>query len=459
MLMFGRRLVLCLPVLLLILLIVTWPDPTRPSLEPERPGEDHPQPAGEAEVLEEKLESASIAREEHCVARGRILLPDGRPAAGAQVYLGTPHTALPPLRFAQSGRLPRPYETPAIPTSPAITDADGHYSVRTGPSAKDALFGYRVTATHEGMFAACSMDYEMPLPLAVPDLCLEEGFAVRGRVVDATGDPVTGVEAWIDISEGSSNYDLVAWSDDAGELEFHSIPRDDQLTSLELFLLHPDYPPTRLDLEPGDLPFQTVLLAGFTLRGTVTDPSGTPLVGVEVVPLAMDFFWPMRGLSRRAARTDEAGQFCLRGLPPKTVHLKVYADPDQRENSLKPWTILPAIAGPVEGSAGRVVTTGPIRIEAPGSVEGRIVGENGNPYPDREIHLETALSGPFWSCACRGTKTDSRGEFRFENVPPGSYHLVRLVNSVIRTNKYHHGDVTGVPGRTAILEVTYPGNP
>jgi RNA polymerase sigma factor (sigma-70 family) len=125
-------------------------------------------------------------------ARGRVLDPDGKPVAGALVYVR--HYAEPrwseidPMAARQKGRV-------------ASTDADGRFRFELDKGASDGSLYSGVTGWHKAQIAVAAPGFapawveagdmvkrgEMALRLVRDDV------PVRGRVLDSQGRPVAGV--------------------------------------------------------------------------------------------------------------------------------------------------------------------------------------------------------------------------------------------------------------------------
>ncbi len=125
-------------------------------------------------------------------ARGQVLDPDGKPVAGALVYVRhyaerrwSEHD---PMAARQKGRV-------------ASTDADGRFHFELDKGASDGSYWSGVTGWHQAQIAVTAPGFapawveagdmvkrgEMPLRLVRDDV------PVRGRVVDSQGRPVAGV--------------------------------------------------------------------------------------------------------------------------------------------------------------------------------------------------------------------------------------------------------------------------
>ncbi len=128
----------------------------------------------------------------HVPVRGRVLDPDGKPVAGAGVYV-RPYAERrwsenDPMAARQKGRV-------------ASTDADGRFHFELDKGASDGSYWRGVTGWHRAQIAVAAPGFapawveagdmvkrgEMALRLVRDDV------PVRGRVVDPQGRPVAGV--------------------------------------------------------------------------------------------------------------------------------------------------------------------------------------------------------------------------------------------------------------------------
>lgn len=113
--------------------------------------------------------------------RGRMLLPDGAPAAGVTLH----------LRGLRTGRESQ-YGSPTDWADPEeVTDADGRFAIRFDPPG---AFAFQLEAKLTG-FAAVSWSWQFLPPREVTDVgevTLSPSGRVRGRVVDHAGEPVAG---------------------------------------------------------------------------------------------------------------------------------------------------------------------------------------------------------------------------------------------------------------------------
>ena len=172
-----------------------------------------------------------------------------------------------------------------------------------------------------------------------------------------------------------------------------------------------------------------VLLRGGAITGRVVDAEGRPLVEEEVVALPEP--QNMRAHSRHlSARTDDRGIYRLFGLPPGRYKVAAGNESFSRyhRNSYKrtyhPGVEDVAHAGLIEVSEGSETTSIDLTLGRPittYTASGRIVdGQTGQPMPNIAYSL-TYYHDEHSSSSSSGAFSNSRGEFRLENLSPGKY--------------------------------------
>lgn len=146
------------------------------------------------------------------------------------------------------------------------------------------------------------------------------------------------------------------------------------------------------------------------LVGTVLDPDGKPLAGVAVRVLhndarlfsCLDLAYANEWVEVAKARTDKAGRFGVQ-LP---LGLALRVDVDVAPHAR--WSREPVIPGePLE-----------VKLEAPCSIAGRVVDENGKGAAAR---LRVTRGHP--RATLGELATDADGRFRFERLPAGAFSL------------------------------------
>jgi RNA polymerase sigma factor (sigma-70 family) len=271
---------------------------------------------------------------------GQVLDADRRPRAGAVVSLvGTPK-----LSAIELGR----GEISHRVLAEAHADAEGRFNLSVPRATALAHARLSVVAAGDGDGPAWYNPVGNTAQQFVPPLQLQRSHTVRGRLVDAQGQPAAGVElrilgltksgtnavsgaqpvtlAFPGPGEGGTGLPTAVHTDAAGAFEVRGVG-----PSCEVQLLVRDdrFPPQLLELttQTGDhTDAGTLHLAPLrTLEGlVVSHETGLPLTKVQVVAVA-NGEKPAGFLSNRAdAWTDDQGRFRLHPFPGDSLGLLAY---------------------------------------------------------------------------------------------------------------------------------------
>jgi protocatechuate 3,4-dioxygenase beta subunit len=177
------------------------------------------------------------------------------------------------------------------------------------------------------------------------------------------------------------------------------------------------------------------------ITGRVTDEVGDPIEGVSVFPLRMMFYRGRRQLvpvnSGPQARTDDAGQYRLLGLPPGSYIVQAVTRETWTAsvNGVRqllgyaptyfPSTMRPGEAQRVTVALGKEVGNVDVSLQTgrAASVSGTAVDSHGRPFPNVTVRTEVrgidfASFGQIASARVAGD-----GTFNIDQIPPGEYVL------------------------------------
>jgi RNA polymerase sigma factor (sigma-70 family) len=348
---------------------------------------------------------------------------------------------------------------PLTTTHHAVTDKDGRYELKGYPKSSA---GYQVHASPGGLpyFNATVHLPDTPgLGPVAADIDLVGGIAVRGRVThQATGKPVAG--AWVDyrplfpnphvarlgLRPGQSGASSSATTGPDGGYSLVVLPgpgalgvgaylpaqplmpacvteqdlkdffKDALHHGTESALMTQEGPQTmglmgqnrynsltliRPDEKAKALRHDVALRPERTLRGKVVGPDGKPLKGVRVHGLE-----PQSAFGAEELKEDA---FVVRGFNPRRKRELVFTHPQKQLGAFLE----------VRGESGKPLV---VRLQACGSITGRILDRDGQPVPDLVVRVDRRLlmdSGP-------KVKTDGNGRFHVNGLVPGQKYDVRL---------------------------------
>jgi len=292
---------------------------------------------------------------------------------------------------------------------------------------------------------------------------------VTGQVLEArTNTPVAGAQVFV-LLESQLSYPLepppTVGTDENGRYRFDSLTPGRYRIAAQKDGFAPPMDPWKMQafvVGAGQiLPDVTVLIQrGATIAGRVVDPSGQPVVRVNVAALLKRL--DARGVSTESTsfgapllipfghdQTSNNGEFRIVGLaggeyvlaagtvsnhsavnvmsPAKTAAAVTYF----------PGTADPAAAQPVSVEAGEIVSEVEVRIVTVRAfvVSGVVTDDLGRPLQDATVTLMSNQGGvePLLSLmmAPDMTVTDSTGKFVFSSVPAGVYTLHANINGDI----------------------------
>ncbi len=162
-----------------------------------------------------KPQSAARLDQESAAYAGRVLDPDGKPVAGAQVYLLSYTPKELPIFFT-------PKELP-IPVR-AVSDTEGRFHFRAAHKEFDQSSSTR--PWEEALVVATAKGYGLGLPAIQPgkgprptewSLRLSRDVPITGRIIDLQGKPIAGVSVGVHGLYWSAKEDLTGLMADLTE--------------------------------------------------------------------------------------------------------------------------------------------------------------------------------------------------------------------------------------------------
>jgi protocatechuate 3,4-dioxygenase beta subunit len=298
----------------------------------------------------------------------------------------------------------------------------------------------RLTANAQGFRKKESADLDLVAGRDVEDfnLVLERGAALVGRVVGADGAPVAG--ASVQLIEGSSRSAMVGYrfggsgatTDGDGNYRLEGLDEGSQSFAAQA----EDYERAVKDLEirSGENRLDFRLEPGFDVGGRVVDAGGQPVAGARVqmsAPGAPSFPFGRNEDARSAAD----GSFRVRGVAAGVYDVQAdkegYA-PARRE-SLQ-------VTGPVQGVE--------LRLEAGGSVHGRLTGLEFNELAGARVYASTqGNTRP----TMRYGSVDYQGQYRIDGLTAGEWYVSAHTGS----DRQADGHVTVAQGADAVLDLEF----
>lgn len=317
-------------------------------------------------------------------AGGRVLDPQGRPAAGAAV-----------LVISQS---PNPKGLPRTEEPVEIkTDAEGRFRV---PLLALGRIGLAVRA--QGFVPAALDGLTLAPGKGVADLgtiSLEAAARLAGRVVDPSERPVS--EAQIRIEGKPGGAEPQATTGPAGQFVLEGLRAGE---TLSLRVSRPGYAAVNLDpiTLPAEEPVTVVLRPAARVSGTVVDEDGSPVAGASLL-LTRD----SRVLG--AATADAGGRFAVEGVEPATLTLTAMAP-----------GFLPSVQSDLDVPQGGELADLEVILERGAVLEGTVTAPSGEPAPGARITVSgNSAPGSFAGLGLSQAAADEDGHYRLEGVAEG----------------------------------------
>lgn len=328
---------------------------------------------------------------------GKVLDPDGKPVAGAQVL----------ARVSGGG--------PDVQT--LTTDKDGVFSVDTKELRnRQAMIG-QVNVRAEGL-GLCSQ--VLKLNTAENVITLTKARQLAGTVVDEAGKPVEGVALSMRalyVDEKGGGYgtlppwrnDYIAVTDAQGRWTMNGLPN---IGSVEINIYDPRYVQTigRFKLTPGEPEPQIIVKVGGELTSHLLGLDGKPAAYIDIVLI------PVGGyrVIVPGEKTDTDGTFHFRNVPSGKYYLRVSGS---LANGLLDYAEYSV-------TAKQITTVPDIKLQPGTIIDGSVLeAETGEPtskvwlvFQGPDGKSDNANDDRLW--------TDAQGHFRVR-LTPGK-HLVQI---------------------------------
>jgi protocatechuate 3,4-dioxygenase beta subunit len=346
-------------------------------------------------------------------------LVERREAAGATISVTLPAGEPRPVRVEDSGRRPTPgavirFARGTLPLARSIEEGEATLLALPGeplPVLALGPDGARLAVTVARRAEAEAPPQRLELPPALP---------LGGRVFDSrTRSPLARAVVWLLDDPARATL-----TDAAGAFHLPGAPSGEAVVWAAAAGYFQTSRSTRVDLRGQTDPLALALDPAAALEGTVTDPRGEPLAGVEIRAheRAGQGRPQWRSDLQDLGRSDQAGRFRLPRLVPDTAY--------QVEARLVGFAPAREIAPALE--AGR---TARLRIVLePGRLGvGRVVDLDDQPIAGALVTLDlTDISAGSQRVIRRPgdgepqvveAETDHEGRFRLRDLPQGSFNL------------------------------------
>lgn len=365
------------------------------------------------QLVSRKIGTLALARAGKL--RGKVVDPQGRPVAGADV-----------VAILQGALGARAFSASDPVADRATADPQGRFELpRVRPEQT-----YEIRASRAGAFPAAQRA-TVGDPAAQPrdlTLVLAPTRAARGKVQDPAGQPIADAEVAVrpalrpGASPSGATEEPTVRSDPQGIFSIPEAPA----AEIELSVRKRGYAPAFLPairIDPGTGPADlgvVTLRPGAKLAGRVVDPRGQTVSGAEIFTLAQPLSSneAERALKGRkpAASSGADGRFAVedlaQGVP---VYLVVRAA----------GYLIAQVRG-VRPPAPQPVT---IRLEPEAVLRGRVVDEGGEPVAGARVdlrwqaYLPEEPDRPVGEPVFRNARSAADGRFELREIPAGTAHV------------------------------------
>ncbi len=339
---------------------------------------------------------------------GRAVDPDGKPVAGAGIYLSEMETQ------SIEGDS---FLTPSGRSHRGVTDDEGGFALDDVSPGPISLYG---EAPHRQRAELKSLEVKAGQDLAGLEVVLPPAAAVEGKVLSPDGQPVP--DATVSVVRPTQN-DLPSFSplraatDGDGWYRIDGIPPGKQ--TLEARAEGYRRAVREIEAPPRTATLDFALERGLEVSGRVVDDGGNPVPGAQLLLSAGRF-----SVDAPRALSEVDGSFRLSGLQDGTYMLRAskdgYAPTDPRGQTV-------TLAGaPVSGLE--------VRLSAGGTITGRLTGVEFSQLSRVRVWAQTE----FYS-----GRVDAEGGYQISHLSPGDWTVTAVVPD---TPLHAEGHVTLEPG-------------
>ncbi len=374
--------------------------------------------------------------------RGRALDPDGKPIAGATVapaHTGTGNSITGDTRYSVETR------------------GDGAFNMLL-PASGEGEYNLEV---HDGKYGEWRQWANGVLPpihtqpgqqIDGLEIRLSRPATVRGRVLDAAGEPLVGRDVRAQAADRLENryYDPTVTTDRIGRFELKFLRPGKQFIQMEPFWLNAADAPAgtsqTVDVIAGSIGEEIELRDPSTgtsrgdqttgtptgadggaspaheqeVRGFIHDADGNPVAGAEIEPVGMSkgdstMYGLMRGKIDEQTTTDAKGEFVLR-----------HADPD---GAFILRVSAPGLARAIFTDLKPTPEERTLILKRGAVVTGQILAAAGSPAAGLKLTAVQTDRNVTGFLGLYQTLSDAQGRFRFDGLGPAqTYDLFSPVN-------------------------------
>jgi protocatechuate 3,4-dioxygenase beta subunit len=346
------------------------------------------------------LEGLELVLERGESIAGRVTWPDGTPAEGAVVRV-EPMQGEDSLRFEWRTDEEGAFEVQGLEPGPYRLDAQAVSVEEVVETSK--VTGKERTRKRRSTKRAALED--VAAGARDVTLVLGTGSTLAGRVVDDRGQPVGDFRIEAERSEASQKLSR-SFRNANGAFVLEGVPPgewDLRATAKE----HAESKPIRVVTPPSDgVSPEVELLVRRHARvaGVVLSRDGQPVADADVdVVVGLG----EGGRSHKRVSTNADGVFVVPDVRPGTMGLRASAEGHA-----------PSEDHPLEVVPGSEHVDVQLRLRTGATITGEVLGPDGVGLPDRSVSVRN------WEKQHDLTvKTDARGHFRAEHLPPGQFQV------------------------------------